>query len=136
MHDIRIAQNDPSSDQNQPPVALLRHQYEDRLEDRPSVVQLSISHDGDYAMATCLAYDPWAKDDWVKRWNRMGASNTKRYHQNLDTKYKGKGVNKWYDKFDASGETGERTREKHQRPERKRDTGRVSHESRDGEEST
>lgn len=74
-----IAQNLPVPEQNHPPVALLRHSRkgEPGVDDRPHVVQISISHDGDYATATCLAYDPWTKDDWLQRFRRMGGSPKK-----------------------------------------------------------
>lgn len=99
MRDIEIAQNPASEAQNQPPVALLRHPHEVRKRNRTTVVQLSISHDGDYATATCLAYDSWAKDDWIQRWGEMGASKTKRHHKSSPTTTKGKHMKKGNQNF-------------------------------------
>lgn len=62
MQDILIAHDPVEESQSYPPVVLLRSEHEDRGVTWDNVAQISISHDGDYATATCLAYDPVAQE--------------------------------------------------------------------------
>lgn len=73
MHDIIIQQKNPSLEKNNAPWARIILDHE---KDISHVAQLSISHDGDYATATCLAFDSGAKDDWIYRWTRMSVDQT------------------------------------------------------------
>lgn len=62
MHDITISRLAEPGGQSRAPVAIVRNGSLAEGEGEDSIVQLSISHDGDYATATCLAYDPWEED--------------------------------------------------------------------------
>ena len=62
MHDITISKLTEPGGQSPAPVAIVRNGSLAEGEGEDSIVQLSISHDGDYATATCLAYDPWTED--------------------------------------------------------------------------